>query len=320
MNLEGIQLFILSAKRCNVTKAAQELNLSQSAASRKLKQLQTDVKRNLFRRSGRGIELTASGRRFLERVAPIMIQLEQATKSIGGVNVKSLTIGAARGPSAILLPSLMAKFKETHPGVQMALYPGTSTECLDWLVASRVDIALVTSPPSAPMFKVEPYRDEPLTAFVAANHPLAGRTAKAVELTDVTFVVRAGSPEPTRTEMQLMTLAKAGRRPTIAMRFGSSRSLKEAVRGGAGVGILHHDAVKREIERGEFKAISIAGLDRERKSYIVCLKEKPLSIVAQEFLSLLRASATQDSLTKLKAPQTSNGHRNGQASDSMRRS
>ena len=116
------------------------------------------MKRNLFRRSGRGIELTASGRRFLERVVPIMFQLEQATKSIGGVNAKSLTLGAARGPSTILLPSLMAKFRETHPGVQMALYPGTSTECLDWLVASRVDITLVTSPPSAPEFKVEQYR------------------------------------------------------------------------------------------------------------------------------------------------------------------
>lgn len=295
MDLKGIELFILSAKLCNVTKAAEELHLSQSAASRKLKQLQTDVRRNLFRRSGRGIELTESGRRFLEKVVPIMFQLEEVTKNNDDRNTKFLSIGACRGPSAILLPSLMAKFRETHPAVPLALYPGTSSECMDWLVASRVDIVLITSLPKSPSLEIEPYRNEPLTAFVAASHSLARQIAEAVELTDVSLIVRAGSPEPTRTEMQLIGSAKTGRKPTVAMRFGSSQAVKEAVRAGAGIGILYHDAVKREIDQGEFKAVTIAGLDLERQSYIVYLKEKPLSVLAREFLSLLRASAAEGS-------------------------
>jgi DNA-binding transcriptional LysR family regulator len=275
MDVKAIRLLILSAKLCNVTKAAEELHVSQSAASRKLKQLQFDVRRNLFRRSGRGIELTASGRRFLEKVAPVMFQLEEAIKSVGDRSTQSLSIGACRGPSAIFLPSLMVKFRETHPAVPLALYPGTSSECVDWLVTSRVDIGLITSLPKLPAFEVEPYRNELLTAFVAASHPLARRTAETVDLTDISLIVRAGGPEPTRTEMQLIGSGKTGRKPTIAMRFGSSMSVKEAVRQGAGIGILYHDAVKREIEQGEFKTVTIPGLDLDRKSYIVYLNENP---------------------------------------------
>jgi DNA-binding transcriptional LysR family regulator len=98
--------------------------------------------------------------------------------------------------------------------------------------------------------------------------------------------------------MQLIGSAKTGRKPTVAMRFGSSQAVKEAVRAGGGVGILYHDAVKREIDQGEFKAVKIAGLDLERQSYIVYLKEKPLSAVAREFLSLLRASAAEGSIIR----------------------
>jgi DNA-binding transcriptional LysR family regulator len=100
------------------------------------------------------------------------------------------------------------------------------------------------------------------------------------------------------------------------MRFGSSSSVKEAVRQEAGVGILYHDAVKREIDQGEFKTVTIAGPDIERQSYIVYLKEKPLSVVAREFLSLLRASASQDS--PIKAVSAQKSRHNRQLQDYMR--
>jgi hypothetical protein len=75
---------------------------------------------------------------------------------------------------------------------------------------------------------------------------------------------------------------------------------------------MYHDAVKREIGQGEFKAVRIAGLDLERQSYIVYLKEKSLSVVAQEFLSLLRASA-KDPPQKITTAQNSKGQHNSGA-------
>jgi hypothetical protein len=80
---------------------------------------------------------------------------------------------------------------------------------------------------------------------------------------------------------------------------------------------LYHEAVQREIEQGEFKAVTIAGLDLERQSYIVYLKEKPLSILALQFLALLRASASQESPAKTETSQIAAGRQKRPTRDSI---
>jgi hypothetical protein len=78
------------------------------------------------------------------------------------------------------------------------------------------------------------------------------------------------------------------------MRCGSATAVREAVAQGAGIGILYRDAVEPEIKRGEFKAVEIPGLDLRRSSYIVYSKQKGLSVLAQEFLVLLRDDTSKD--------------------------
>ena len=238
MAFDGIRLFISTAKHLSITQAAREFHISQSAASRKLNQLEKELKCKLFKPHGRGIELTDSGRSFFEKIVPIMFQLEDATKNIREKSTESISIGACRGPSAILLPSLMARLRETHPSVRLNLYTGNSSEALEWLKASIVDLAVITSPPKSPLFEVEPYRCEPLIAFVAPSHPLAKNNGKARALSDIPLIVRAERPERTRTENELNGLQKDAQNLKIAMRCGSSRSVKEAVRTGVGVAIL----------------------------------------------------------------------------------
>jgi DNA-binding transcriptional LysR family regulator len=310
----------VTAKHLSITKAAQEFRISQSTVSRKLKQLEQDLGAKLLKRHGTGIELTHSGREYLEKIVPIMAQVEDAKRSIADKGAESLAIGACRGPAAVLLPSLMMKFRESHSSVRLTLYAGNSAEALEWLSASMIDIAVITSPPKSASFRVEPYRRERLTAFVAATHPLAKKSATAAELTNLLLIVRVSRPEQTRTENEINALRKAGQKIIVAMRCGSSRAVKEAVRHVAGVGILYHDAVKREIDQGEFNAVTIPGLDLERQSYIVFLKKKTHSVLTREFLSLLRASAPQDSPTKTIAPQSSNKPHSRQVRNYMRRS
>jgi LysR family transcriptional regulator, glycine cleavage system transcriptional activator len=63
-------------KHQSITQAAREIHLGQSAASRKLKQLEVDLNTKLFKKQGRGIETTKAGRAFLNEVAPVLAQLE----------------------------------------------------------------------------------------------------------------------------------------------------------------------------------------------------------------------------------------------------
>jgi DNA-binding transcriptional LysR family regulator len=158
-------------------------------------------------------------------------------------------------------------------------------------------------------------RNYRIAAAIAPSHLLAKKNTSAMSLSTIPLIVRAGRPNRTRTENELNGLNKEGQKLAIVMRCGSSGAVKEAVRAGAGVGILYHDAVKRDIDQGEFEPVKIAGLNLLRQSYIVYLKNKRPSAVAREFLSLLRSSALQYSPVKTTPSRSSNGHGSGQARD-----
>jgi LysR substrate binding domain-containing protein len=99
------------------------------------------------------------------------------------------------------------------------------------------------------------------------------------------------------------------------VRCESPEVVKEFVRLGAGVGFLYLNSIRRGIERRQFKPIQLPGLDLVGQSYIVYSNEKPLSSLAREFLSFLRASVTSAGLMKSAIRQISNGHQNGSARD-----
>ncbi len=291
MTLDGIRLFIVTAKHLNISQAAREVHVSQSAASRQLKQFQENLGTKLLKENGRGIELTKSGWTFLGEVSPISLQLEALQKKYTP-SQDSLALAGSHGPSTYLLPSLMTEFSRRYPSAKLTLQTRSSAELGELLLAAKVDLAVITNPKmSATLFKLEPFRREPLTAFVATNHPLARkRTILASDLDDHGVVVKLRRESESRSEEELVGLAKKGLKLNIVMRCESPESLKEAVRNGTCVGILNHDVIKREIARGEFKAVQLAGLDVAGQGFIVYSKLKPLSALAREFLSLLRAS------------------------------
>jgi DNA-binding transcriptional LysR family regulator len=176
------------------------------------------------------------------------------------------------------------------------------------LLASKIDLAILTKPAvSTSMFNLEPWRREPLTAFVRSAHPFAERkTVELLECEDVRLVIRIRKEGQSRTERVLGALVAKGARIKTIIGCESSESVKEIVRHGAAVGILFYDALKREIEMGVFKTIRITGLEAWRQSYIAYPKDRSLSAYAREFLVLLRASMPEDSPPKTMPPGTSN--------------
>lgn len=79
-------------------------------------------------------------------------------------------------------------------------------------------------------------------------------------------------------------------KPKIVMCCDAPESVKEAVRQHVGIGLLYHGLIHREIEIGEFRTVQLKGLTVARKTYIAYSKHRPLSSLASEFLSLVRAS------------------------------
>lgn len=295
MTLDRFMAFAAVAKHRNVTRASEELHISQPAVTKQLKLLEENYNTKLFRRGGRGIQLTETGRIFLRDVRAILKRYEKLRGKFTAVpsTTKSeiLSLGGSYSPSVHLLPSLLAHFKRTHPYVQFNLRTADRLAIERLILSSEVDIALINNAPTNPGLVLEPYRPEPLAAFVSPNHPLA-RSQKLTlqELERVPLMIVKAWRGTSTTERFLRAMKKTGLNPNIAMRCDSPAAVKEVVSRKMGMGILFKETIEPEVRKGEFKIVKLPVKNFEGKSFIVYRKDRPLSTSAKDFLNLLRRS------------------------------
>ncbi len=293
MTLNQFTFLAAVAKHGSLTRASQELRISQPSVSQQLRLLERDSGVKLYRRNGRGIELTEAGRLFLGRIEPILEQVAQI-KSVfplreEGAETRRLKIGGTFGLSTLLLPSLAARFKKTHSEMEIELRTGSAQRLEQLLLNGHVEIAVSTHRPHHPELVWEPFQRERMVLFVSPAHPLARKSK--VTLVDVQafpLVIRYIAGVQGATVRLLNEFAGQGLKFKIGMRCEAPDAIKEAVKENAGIGIVFEDVVKREGDRGEFKVLKGHGLRLESDTYILYRADRPLSALAQEFLTLLR--------------------------------
>ena len=301
MTLHQLKLFAAISKHRNVTKAAQILHTSQPSVSQQVGLLQDEIGRVLFKNNGHGIELTQAGYELLKKVEPILFQLEELKKDYSAKCCENqeldLVLAGSSGPVTSVLPSLMRRFKQNHPATRVSLRTGTSAEIEELVETHEVVIGVITNPTTSRLLHMEPFREEILSVFVRADHPLARKGGiAAAEFARLPLVVRGEGNPRSRTEKLLNALREKGLKPNIYMRCESTDSVKSAVREGLLVGILYKDLLEPAVRLGVFKTLKVLGINLTGQSYIVYSKEKPLSSSAREFLELLHATHKQSSL------------------------
>jgi DNA-binding transcriptional LysR family regulator len=292
VTLHQLRIFASVARQQSISKACAELHLSQPAISYQLKLLEEALEEKLYTKNNRGIELTEKGRLCLRHAGSILPQVEHLehdfTTKLIRATPESLTVGGAYSPSAVLLPTLLALFQRAHPTVDLTLRTGNRRMIEDLVLKSKVEIALSTGPCRSPLMESEPYRREELVLFGPVGRSPVGNEALSLsEFQRCPLVIMRGSAGNSTAEQILKGLEGRGFKTSVVMRCDSSDALKTAVRKKVGLGILYRDVVHGEITKGDFQAIRVTGLKLEGRSYILYLKESPLSTYARDFLSLL---------------------------------
>lgn len=150
VNLELYRVFYTVAKCGSLTKAAQELYISQPAVSQSVKQLENALGVSLFNRTHRGMELSAAGGKLIfKKVENALMQIEEAENSITELKTTAagtIRIGATDSIFAHILADKIAIFNEKYPAVKFELISSTSPETLEKLKEGGCDIAFVNLP------------------------------------------------------------------------------------------------------------------------------------------------------------------------------
>jgi DNA-binding transcriptional LysR family regulator len=291
--LHQLRIFVHVARHLNVTRAAEDLRISQPSVSRQLKKLETRLQAKLFRKNNTGVELTHPGKCCLVHAEAILLEIRRLDEDIAGKALqanKILSIGGTQSACALLLPTVLAEFEKTHPTAEVRLKSGGRHLIEEMVVRSDVDIALVTGGVSSPDLGFEPFRQQELVFFVSRNHPAAAANhLKPAQIEQIPIIMRESTDGRGTAEQFLDQLRKRRLNPYVALRCDSPESVKAAVQQSLGMGILYRDLLKSEIKEGKFKILKLNGLRFLRTSFIIYRAGKTLSPAAAEFLTLLRA-------------------------------
>ena len=285
MTPEQLLTFACLAETQNISHAAERLHLSQPAVSGQLRLLQESFGEPLYQRSGRGIALTPAGRALAQCARHLQQGYQQALAlrdTHSGLQTGQLRIGASTTPASYLLPTLLVAYRKRHPGIELSITDGNSSDIMSLL--PEVDLAFLEGeiPDSLPAgVEVYPWKEDEVVAIVGAEHPLAGRRqASWQELAAHEFVMReTGSGVRKLVEA---AYGRAGISPRISIYLAGVEGIKQAVRAGLGVGFV--SALSIQHEDDTLKPLRIAPTPLTRTLSILLPHAALPSRVASDFL------------------------------------
>ncbi len=268
MTHEQLRIFIAVAERGHVTRAANDLGMSQSAASAAIKALEASSGVLLFNRVGRSVEVSPAGRRFLpeakavlERIAAARHVLDNAAQSIAG----SLAIAASQTIASHWLPRRLAAFQEEHPAVRLDVRTGNTRQVENWVLDGTADLGLVEGRTGSDLLRRTRVGLDRLMLVVAKSHPDVPLLPNGQpDITRLRWIVReAGSG----TREVLHDLARhqgvAFDLLSIFLVLPSNEGIAQAVRAGAGATVISELVVGPALTEGALRRVPLDLPERE---------------------------------------------------------
>jgi DNA-binding transcriptional LysR family regulator len=191
MDLILLRSLLAVADAGTITDAADEIGVSQSALSRRLQQLESELGAQLLVRGRHGAELTELGRQTVEQGRGIVARYDQLREQIVaqlGLRHGTVRVGGGATVTSYLLPPAIATFQAAHPGIRFHVKEAGSLEIATEVGAGHLDLGIVTLPvPTRDLDIADLFVDE-IVLVARSDHPFAGRRILPAELAGRSFV------------------------------------------------------------------------------------------------------------------------------------
>jgi DNA-binding transcriptional LysR family regulator len=273
----------------SVSRGASLNQISQSAASQHIQELERRLELSLLDRSVRPLEVTAAGKLYFELCRDVLRKEEEFHSACaqlkeevdGSVSIISIySIGLSE------MTHLRAEFEKRFPDADLRVEYARPDRVYEAVLQDQADLGIVSYPESSRDLAIIPWRDETMTLAAAPNHLLATKpTISPEDLDEVPFIAFDEDLSIRRHIDRF--LRDAGVEIRIAMQFDNIQMIKEAVALGSGVSILPDRTMQAETREGRLVSIPLASPGLVRPVGIIHRRRKKLNRAAQSFLELL---------------------------------
>src|SRR6478735_1030575 len=294
--LRQIQYFIAVAEQGSITRAAQNLSISQSSVTEALKELETDLGVELFDRHPRGLSITHNGHQFLRHATKILSSVSDARTSFSGQRSTfsgTLNIGVTSLVAGYVLSDLLARYRRACPGVEVSAIEDNGGYLEHLLVGGELDVAVmvISNLRDRMALQAEILETSPYRLWLPMGHPLV-----SADIISVADIAREPLIMLTVDEIEENTgklLSALGARPHVAFRTRSVEAVRSLVATGAGVALLP-DLVYRpwSLEGDRIESRDISGSLPVVQVGMVWRRGSGLPQAARDFIGLAQSQRT----------------------------
>ncbi|GAB7563492.1 LysR family transcriptional regulator [Methylobacillus methanolivorans] len=286
--LRQLEVFVAIARLENVSRAAEDLSLSQSAASTALAELERQFDCKLFDRMGKVLKLNELGRSLLPMAAEVLSRATEIESILQGKSTFGLLkVGATLTIGNYLATLLIGSFMKQHQDCQVQLHVQNTNSVMQQVAQYDLDLGLIEGNCHHPDLQVEPWIEDELTVFCSPQHALAKQgSASLDELLTSSWVLREQGSGTRETFDHALRHHQS--RLDVRMVLEHTEAIKRAVESGIGLACISRLALKDDIARGNLVALATPELDLKRQFMFVWHKKKYQTAAVRAFLNHCR--------------------------------
>jgi LysR family transcriptional regulator, regulator for metE and metH len=284
-----LRLIAEVARTESVTRAADRLNVTQSAVSHQLREIEEQLGTPIFIRSGRRMLPTPAGRLIVDAADDVLgtigrveAKIEQLARHAGG----ELRVCTHCYTGYSWLPSIVAGLRRRHPRFVLQVVPEYTLDPIAALLDAKLDMALMNDDSDDRRLRHRELFDDEHVAVVPASHRWASRPfVTAEEIASEPLYLFSRSIE--NSFIVRTVLRPAGLTPSNATYLQLPEGILEMVKAGMGATVLPKWSIAHALKSGEIKAIRITKAGVYRKWYAVTLSDVAPTPLMEEFIRLL---------------------------------
>jgi len=277
-----------------MTRAALRCHITQPTASMQLRELSLSVGLPLYEVIGKKIHLTDIGKELAITARAMLDEWSSFHQKVDGA--KGLSRGEVRvavvSTAKYFIPRMLGAFCQTYPAIDIKLDVFNRDGVIHVLRENKVDIAVMSVPPSDLDVDAEMFLENPLVAIAPSSHPLAKRQTVPLALFAKEPLILREEGSGTRMMAEKFFKSHAIR-PRVRLSLGSNEAIKEAVAGGLGCAILSQHALTTKPSDPSISILKIEGFPIASQWFTVTVRGKKLGPIASVFRTYLRETSKE---------------------------
>lgn len=287
-SLRQLEVFLAVANTENITRAAQSLSMSQSAASSALKELEQQFDIQLFDRVGKRLQLNELGRLIRPEAEALMSQASELESRLRQHQQPGhLKVGATLTIGNYLAVRIMAGYMAEQPDAKVTLDVENTEAIARKVLNFELDIGLVEGELQQSELDVIPWRSDELVVFCSPDHPYAALKENELSdqaLLDATWILRETGSGTRQTFDRIMS----GLLPelNVLLELQHTEAIKRAVEEGLGLGCLSRVALEDAFKRGSLVPLKMPHRNTHRRFYFVLHKQKYRSAGVERWMAM----------------------------------